>query len=144
MTICSYSIGTTLIGITNLESLTIPVRPPKHTFSPHAEDKKLVSGLVMGLGWPTATWNWAAITSAERASLRTFCTGSSAWVYMRTRTNEVDTTTVPGTITDVYRSFYAVMVWPDQKEEYDSHHRLNFVINFQNMIEQAEPEPPEE
>jgi hypothetical protein len=88
-------------------------------------DEPLVSGQVRGIGFPQATWRWDVITVAERDKLRTFCTGVSANVYIRTRT--MDTA-------DSYAYFSAIMVWDVLEEERDSAHRLNLKINFVGLV----------
>jgi len=123
MTLQDFKIGTTLGGITNLESLSPAVRPPRSTFKPAAEQRKLASGLVRGLGWPVATWTWDVISRAERDKLRTFCTTTSATVYIRTKQMDSDT----------YANYKAVMVWPTDSEERAADSRVNFTITFQAL-----------
>ena len=125
MTLRNYSIGTTLGGITNLESLSPAVRPPKSSYKPYSQPIELGNGTVRGAGWATAAWTWNAITRAERDKLRSFCSGASAEVYIRTRTNES---------TDNYKYFSAVMVWPADEAK-DADLRLNFVIEFRRLVE---------
>lgn len=116
-----YKIGTSVATLTNLESLSTPVRPPKYTFRPCAEVRKLVSGLARGVGWPVATWRFSQITTRERDMLRTFCGGTSARVYITTRTNDS---------ADGYKTFLATMIWPTQNEDYEAHYRKEFVVEF--------------
>lgn len=122
----NFSIGTTLGGITNIESLTTPVTPPKSTWKPYAEQKDLSSLGTRGLGAPVATWTWTILSRAERDQLRQFCTGSSAAVFIRTRTNESG---------DAFKYYSATMIWPTQKEELDIRRRVNFEIEFRALVE---------
>lgn len=122
----NFSIGTTLVGITNIESLTTPVTPPKSTFKPYADQRDLSSLKTRGLGAPVAKWTWTILARAERDQLRTFCTGSSAAVFIRTRTNDSS---------DSFKYFSAVMVWPTQSEELDARRRVNFEIEFRGLVE---------
>lgn len=124
----NYSIGTTLVGITNIELLATPVTPPKSAFKPYAEQRDLTSGGTRGLGRPVATWTWSVLSREERDQLRTFCTGASATVHIRTRTNDSS---------DAYKYYQAVMVWPTQNEDKDARRRVNFSIEFRNLIEET-------
>ena len=59
-----YQIGLSSGSTVKLGSLVIsvsavPVSYPKSTFMPYAEEQALVSGLVRGVGFPTATWIWS-------------------------------------------------------------------------------------
>jgi hypothetical protein len=120
-------IGSTPETMTNIEALTVPVRPPKSTFRPFSDTKTLGSGLVRGVGFPVATWTWAVIDRAERDALRAFCSGQSAAVYIKTKTMESS---------DTYKTFSAIMVWNTQAEERDTgHKRVNLSITFQALVE---------
>lgn len=122
-----YKIGTSFASLTNIESLATPVRPPKSTFRPCSDTKKLGSGLVRGVGFPIATWSWAVISRAERDALRAFCPGQSEQVYIQTKTMDGS---------DTYKTYYAVMVWNTQGEERDmGQKRVNLSITFQALVE---------
>lgn len=99
-----YKIGTTLGGMTLLSSLATPVPWPRATFS-MGERTTVASGAARDLGWMSAEWLFPLLTDAQRDQLRTFCTGASATVYIRTQ--DVDA---------VYRNYQAVLVWPDDEE----------------------------
>jgi len=124
MPIYSYQIGTTYGGLTNLESLTTPVAPPKSSFIPYSQSLALGSGSVRGGGWATAIWSWGFLTQAQRNQLRTFCTGKSASVYINTRKNDTS---------DAYQVYTAVMVWPDEEIK-DHGFRTDFQIVFQKCV----------
>lgn len=125
-----YQIGVASGSMVKLENLTTsgsstPVSYPKSTFMPYAEEQQLVSGLVRGVGYPTATWIWSVITRIERDALRQFCTGKSASVYIKTKTMDS---------ADAYHTYLAVMVWPTQDEERDAQRRVQFKIDFKTMV----------
>jgi hypothetical protein len=117
----SFEIGTTQVGMTNLESLAVPVVPPAWTYRQYSEEIQLGDGTVQGQGWPTATWHWGFIKKAMKASLKTFCAGKSAVVYIKTY--KPDRTT--GT-------FRAVMVWPAEDEDY-AERTQDFTIEFRRL-----------
>lgn len=123
-------IGTSMGSLTNLESLSTPVTPPKSTFSQYAELVGLGSGGTRGVGLPIASWRWGFIHRAERDELRTFCPGASAVVYIRTYTKETS---------DVTAYYRATVHWPVLEEEVDASRRIGFVLNFTDMILQAPP-----
>jgi hypothetical protein len=128
--IYDYQIGTTSGSMVKLENLSYsgsssPVSYPKSTYMPFTESLPLVSGLVRGLGYPNTTWIWSVITRKERDTLRQFCPGQSANVYIRTKTMDTG---------DVYANYSAVMVWPTQEEERDAQRRVNLKIVFKTMV----------
>jgi hypothetical protein len=121
----SYQIGTTSGGTTNVESLSPALPAPRSTFEPWSVPIKLGDGTVRGGGYPTATWNFGVLSRAQRDKLRTYCTGKSASVYIRTKTTDN---------TDSYKYFSAVMIWPDEEERVATR-RLDFVIEFRMLVE---------
>lgn len=126
MALYDFKIGTFAGGvgaITNLESLATPVTPPRWFYRGDVERRKLASGLIRSLGLPVAEWRWGVISQAQRDMLRTFCSGASAQVYIRTKTNNSS---------DAYANFLAMMVWPEE-EEVDASRRLDFVIRFDRL-----------
>jgi hypothetical protein len=125
MTLYQYAIGLSAETLTNIESLTVSVRPPKHGFSPYSKPLPLGNGTVRGGGWPTASWNWKILGRAERDQLRTFCPGASAEVFITTRISDN---------ADEYKTFSAVMLWP-QEEEKDAGKRPDFTLKFQRLAE---------
>jgi len=137
MTLYEFKIGTLaggVAGMTNLESLTAPVDPPRWFFYPGSERVVLASGLVRDVGYPRAEWHWDEfIPRVQRHQLRTFCTGASVEVYIRTKTN--DDASDSGEEED-YANYKAVMVWPEG-EEVDAGRRTGFVIQFTHLEYQA-------
>ena len=125
-----YQIGTSSGSMVKLENLVvsgsaIPVTYPKSTFMPYSSEQKLVSGLVRGVGYPTATWIWGIISREERDALRSFCPNKSASVYIRTKTMDS---------ADAYHTYSAVMVWSTKEEERDIQRRIELKIVFQAMV----------
>jgi len=126
----NFKIGTTLLGIASLDGLTVAVPDPRSTYEPYTKALALGNGTVRGGGWRAATWHWDVISRAQADQLRAFCSGASAVVFIRTRTNAS---------TDQFKIYQAVMIWP-LPEMRDFTRRTDFNIRFQAMVEQAEPE----
>jgi hypothetical protein len=125
MAIYSYEIGTTYGGMANLEDLTTPIPPPKSSFRPYSQYLSLGSGAVRGSGWPVAEWRWGYLSQAQRNQLRTFCTGASADIYVKTRKNDTS---------DAYQVYTAKMIWPEEEEKAHGK-RLDFAIQFVDLVE---------
>lgn len=125
-----FNIGTSMGDITNLELLPVPVTPPKSTFSPYTTVIDLADGSKRGLGAPMATWHWDGLPQTMRDQLRTFCTDASASVYIRTYTKD-----------NAYAPHYyqAQMSWPVLSEETWAKMRLDFTIEFRQLVLQADP-----
>lgn len=126
-----YEIGTTLGGMTALETLATPVELPNPEYYPYSRIVTLGDGSARGLGMPKAIWTFPLMEVAQITMLRTFCAGASATVFIRTKKNDGS-----------YASFEGEMVWPVSK---DGQHKANFpdhraalVIEFRNLVEQAE------
>ena len=112
----------TLTSMVNIETLS--VTPPKSTFRPWVDSVVLGNGLSRALGRPSAVWAWGFMSSANRNSLRAYCTGKSARVYIRTRKNDSS---------DAYATYSAAMLWPDDEERF-ANRRLNFAIDFRDLV----------
>ncbi len=115
--------------MTNVENIV--VRPgipyPRHEFSPISKAIELGDGTQRGGGWATARWSWGYLTQAQRDALRTYCTGHSAVVFIRTRTNDS---------ADAYANFQATVIWPSMAEEKEMGKRLQFALEFRNLVAQ--------
>lgn len=120
-----YAIGTTSGGLTNLQALATPVTYPRSRPAPYTDVITLGDNTERGIGAPVVTWHWDKITQAERDMLRTFCPGASASIFITTRTLESG---------DVYDNYSAVMIWPSMKEERDATRRLDFDIEFRELV----------
>jgi hypothetical protein len=116
----NYEIGSSS-STTNVESLTTPLLPPRSTWQDYSQDIELASGAVRGAGWEKATWNWNFLTQAQRTQLRTFCSGKSATVWIRTKDNS-------GAF--VYKT--GTMVWPTEETRRTTH-VLDFSVEFRNL-----------
>lgn len=126
MALSDFKIGTTLGGMTNIESLATPLPAPKAPYKLYMRSLMSSSGLTVGRGFPVCQWIFPLLTAAQRTQLRTFCTGASASVYIRTMTNEAD----------AYANYLAVMHWPDEERRDPSkrHDRLEFVVLFTHLV----------
>lgn len=122
----SFAIGTTLVGITNLESLATPVLPPKHMWSPFSEEVELADGSMRGFGSPMAVWLWGFLPRDQRDMLKTFCTGASSSVFIRTYTRNS---------ADALKYYSCKMLWPSMSEETDATRRPDFKIIFKELVE---------
>jgi ABC-type proline/glycine betaine transport system substrate-binding protein len=127
MPVYEYKIGTTLLGMTNIESMTVPVPNPQTFFKLYAEIVTLGDGSSFGRGFPQVEWKWNLLTRAQRDQLRAYCAGTSAAVYVRTRTNDS---------ADAYKNYLAIMHWPLEEEKYATK-RMDLNILFTQMVEQT-------
>lgn len=120
--------GQTAVGVnlTNVESLSPAVSPPKGNYSPFSTYDDLGNGRLGGYGRPTIEWRWGFLTLAERDKMRTFCASpaASSNVYLRSKENEGD----------AYFYASAVMRWVQGPEERDTGRRLDFVLKFNNVV----------
>ena len=111
--------------LTNVESMTTGIcSAPRSVHRPWEEVKDTGDGLARGFGRPACTWNFGFITQRQRDVFRTYCTGKSARVYIRTR--QIDNA-------DSMRTYTAAMMWPDQ-EDRQSTRRLNFTLEFRDLV----------
>lgn len=112
----------TITAVYNLEQLQIT--PPKSAFKPWVESKDLGNGTARGMGRPMATWQWGFISRSQRDTLKTFCLGKSARVFIVTRQNDSS---------DIYTNYDAVLLWPDEEDK-TAGRRLNFALQFRDLI----------
>ena len=130
-----YMIGSVAAGLenmTNLAALATSVRYPKSSPMFYAQTITLADNTERGIGLPVTVWHWTSLPQEMRDMLRSFCTGASANVYIRTRALDISSS---------FKSYLAVMVWPSQTEIYDAHFRTDFTIEFRQMILQNDPVP---
>lgn len=120
-----YAIGTAADNLQNLEDdLGVP---PPHP-APHIEwgaEYQAGDGLVYGDGWPSVVWHFDFLSATHLAALRTYCTGKSAQVYIKTL--EPDLTT--------YGTYQAIMVWPTGGEYRVGRAKTDFEIRFTHLEE---------
>lgn len=129
----SYAIGTAIDSLTNIEDLVTNFPAPRSKFFPFSVYVTLANKISFGRGRPTAEWRWGFLRNFEgeafRDALRTYCPGASAVVFIRTMTNEN---------LNEYKAYQAVMKWPEDEAQ-DARRRIDFVIQFTNMILTEEP-----
>lgn len=117
----SFMIGTAYATLTNLEALNIPA--PRSIWRPYAALADLSDKTVRGLGSPVVVWEWGFLTQAQRDALRTYCTGASSNVWIKTQTMDSAA---------AYVYYSGVMIWPEQ-EDYAASRRLNFTLIFRQL-----------
>ncbi len=126
----SFKIGTSVAGLVSLDALTTKVPDPKTDFKFYSQLLDLGSGLKRGAGYSSTTWTYGYLTQAQRDQLRTFCTGASSEIFITTRTRDEDESD------SLFKTYKAVMIWPEN-EEYRASRRLDIVITFTRLEEQA-------
>ncbi len=119
-----FKIGTSEGGMTALDSLTTPVPWPQHDFMPFARNVNLGTGGTRGLGSPVATWKFNILSLAEYNQLRSFCSGTSVTIYIRTKVDD-----------DTYANFQAKLIWPNEGQGRWFGNRKDLVLTFRNMVE---------
>lgn len=119
----SYEIGSSLAGMVNVENLSTPLPAPKSMefYQPYTQYIPAGDGTVFGAGWAVTEWHWGYVTKAQYEQLKTFCSGASSEVYIKTRKND-------GT----YATYKAVMVWP-QTHNIQGDIYLEFTLKFQRL-----------
>ena len=120
----NYAIGTTQAGMVTLKSLGIP--DPLPGYEPYSQDFDQADGLVSGQGWALDAWRWGFLTLAQLASLRAYCPGRSAEVYIRTAKDG-----------KVAGEFRVVLIW-QKKENRVSSKVLEITLQFR-LLEELEP-----
>jgi hypothetical protein len=117
-----FEIGATS-STTNIESLTTPLPEPKSSYLPYARTNNKGNGGVRGVGSPVAQWSFAVLSIEQYNQLKTFCTGASADVYIRTKLDD-----------DTYADFQAIMIWPNEPQDRWYGERKNFTVLFRNLV----------
>lgn len=121
----SFSIGTSIGAMTNLEQLEVPLLAPHAIFKPYQKLVTLGDLSAKGIGYPSAVWTWGVLTDVQRDQLREFCSAESAEVYITTPTNDNQSE---------YKTFLGKMVWPPE-EENDADARVGFSVAFIGLVE---------
>lgn len=121
-----FAIGTTQAGMVTLKSLGIP--DPLPGYEPYSQDFDQADALVSGHGWALDVWRWGFLSLVQLASLRAYCPGRSAQVYIRTVKDG-----------KVAAEFRAVLIW-QKKENRVSGKVLDVVLQFR-LLEELEPLP---
>lgn len=82
----TFEIGAALATCATLTSRGIP--EPEANFTDYAELVTLGSGVVRGLGFPSATWHYGFTSNAQWDLLKAFVTGASTSVCIATMRND--------------------------------------------------------
>ena len=125
MTLYSFEIGTSYATMVNIESLTVPVTPPKPTYSPYSTVIELADGTKFGRGAPIASWHWDFLPRTMRNQLRVFCPYVSSKVFIRTYKKDDSGASV------VYS---CIMTWPVTDEEVQNAKMMDFTIKFTQLV----------
>lgn len=118
-------------GMVTLASLNIPM--PKPIYRTAVSAIKLGDNSMRELGSPMVEWQFGFITQAQRDTLRTYCTGVSAQVYIKTPTTEK----ISG-VSNAAQTFLAQMIWPapNTPESPEAGRRLQFNLLFKQLVAQ--------
>lgn len=103
---------------------------PDWTFAPFSAQVERADGGRSGMGFPRATWTWNHRRNDHVEALRAICPGSSAAVYIRTPTNEVD---IYGD--KVWKTFSCQMLWMPEDEDKQAGYTLGFTLEFRRLVE---------
>lgn len=123
MTQYSYGISSTSTT-TNVESLTVPLPPPRSAYVEFTREFDKADGQVGGDGYPATTWHFDALTQAQVTQLRSFCSGKSAVCYVVTR--------IPA---GTFSKFSAIMIWPsDLMSKRIGGRYLDVSIQFRRLV----------
>lgn len=120
-----YEIGTTLGGIALLSSLSPKVTDPESNFSDYQNTVTLGNGVIRGMGYPSATWHYGFLQSAEYDKLKTFCGGISAEMYIATVNNDGD-----------FKRYLGVMIMPTTFVIRNGRY-MDVTINFTHLVLQS-------
>lgn len=125
----SYKIGTTLLGLVNLEILEVVA--PKSTYKEATTMVTLGNGRSKRLGFPEAEWHWDYLDIDQRNALKAYFTAQSEALFIATRTNE----DVGSDQQDDYADFACVAHWPEEEEK-SVQFRFDFNLRFTNLVAQ--------
>lgn len=120
-----FKIGTQaggVAGLTLLSALTTPVPTPQAVYQPFQELESLGSLTKRGTGYVSAEWTFPVLTLAQRTQLKTFSSGASATVCIRT-INEAGT----------YANYWATLVWPLPEPRIRAGFLHDFVLRFEAL-----------
>jgi hypothetical protein len=107
---------------------------PDATFSPFAAFNDNIDGSRSGIGFPMATWKWAARQDTRIEILQAFWDGAlSVPLYIRTLTNRLDIYNAR-----IYRTFLCQALWPPKGEDKQASATLGFELEFRHLILQDE------
>ena len=87
------------------------------------------------MGFPRAAWNWKHRDIAHVEIFQTLCPGLSADVYIRTRTNVIESGAY------VWRTYLCKMLMPPEDFDFQVNQAMDFTIEFRMMVVQVELYP---
>lgn len=123
-----YAIGTSADNLQNLED-DLEITPPHPApYKEWATTYEAGDGKTHGDGWPSVIWNWDILLATYIGILRTYCTGKSASVYIKTLNADLVT----------YGTYSAIMHWPVMPDDFTyrpGRAVLNFSIQFTHLEE---------
>jgi hypothetical protein len=122
-----FQMGTTLLNLTALSAMTVPVIAPKPIFRNSQVRRTSSSGLVTDVGYKYGEWIWGFITLAQRDQLRTYCPLASARVFFTTKT--IDNS-------DAWKTYSGIVTWPED-EPRSCDIRFPFVLTFTRLVVQV-------
>jgi hypothetical protein len=121
-----YQIGSTS-STTNLESLTVPVNPPRSEFVAWSRTYDKADASVGADGYPVALWHFDLLTAAQIAQLRTSSgvSGKSGACYIKTR-NDANS----------FVKYSAILIWPDDvaKKRVFRDRYLDITLEFRKLV----------
>jgi len=111
----------------NVEVTVRNCAAPKGVYTPFSQVKDLGAGARRGYGRPSAKWVWGFVSKTNRNRLKTYSTGSSRLLYIKTMRYEDE---------DEFGVYEAIMLWPypDENREMGGF-RMNFEAEFRNLVE---------
>lgn len=119
-----YSIGASPEALDNVEDLGLPPPHPA-PYKEWAITYGAGDGRTHGDGWPSVPWHWDYLSAAHIATLREYCPGKSAGLYIKTL--KADLTT--------YGIYSAIMHWPEELPYRPGRAVLDFTIQFTHLSE---------
>jgi hypothetical protein len=119
----NFAIDETLEGLTNIESLAVPLPEPKSTYQPYSRLVIKGNGAAQGVGAPVASWTFALLSITEYNQLRTFCPGASAEIYIHTKKDD-----------DTFADFSCTMIVPNDPQDRWYAVRKNYTVTFRNLV----------
>ncbi len=132
-----FQIATLASGIAGLVTLaSLGLTNPHPVYMTATSEIKLGDNSARTLGLPRVTWSWGFVQQSQRDTLRTFCPGASAKVYVVTPTTEV-----VDDVANAAQCYLAQMIWPAPAtpENPQTGRRLEFNILLRQMVLQSWP-----
>lgn len=119
-----FKIGLTQVGMAYLKNLTYPLKMPLYEYVKSSGIEENISSVnEINIGTPITRWHWGFLTALQRTQLRTFCSGRSASVFIRTPDD-----------TETFQNYSCVMIWSPQIEDRQATRIIDFTIEFRNLV----------